>query len=220
MIKEDSEQAISKRLLSRNRSDFQRKRTKVGESSSILHPRTASNYLALPSHSCSPIVATASASGSFTSTTPKVSNSDSTSSSTSNFQQKTSTTTTATVTTAIESKSFIPTSTTTAIDTSNPASTTENSEKNEQNQNCAAAENENKIVLANNVKSSDPVRTGFGTANGISERKKGVHVNFLSLNELVSKSDVDRAIRKTFDKLVVLRFGRENDIDCMKLDNV
>lgn len=40
------------------------------------------------------------------------------------------------------------------------------------------------------------------------------------LKKLTTKSEVDKAIRGTIDKVVVLRFGRENDTTCMLLDEI
>ena len=40
------------------------------------------------------------------------------------------------------------------------------------------------------------------------------------LNKLVSKKEVDNAIRSTEDKVLVLRFGRESDQECMMLDDI
>ena len=40
------------------------------------------------------------------------------------------------------------------------------------------------------------------------------------LSKLESKKDVDSAIRSTEDKVLVLRFGRESDVDCMRLDDI
>ena len=40
------------------------------------------------------------------------------------------------------------------------------------------------------------------------------------LNSLKAKKDIDIAIKSTVDKVLVLRFGRENDAVCMQLDDV
>lgn len=40
------------------------------------------------------------------------------------------------------------------------------------------------------------------------------------LNKLSTKNEVDNAIRHTEDKLLVLRFGRESEAECMKLDDI
>lgn len=40
------------------------------------------------------------------------------------------------------------------------------------------------------------------------------------LNKLSSKKEVDNAIRHTEDKVLVLRFGRESETECMKLDDI
>lgn len=40
------------------------------------------------------------------------------------------------------------------------------------------------------------------------------------LSKLSSKKEVDNAIRSTEDKVLVLRFGRENEAECMILDNI
>ncbi len=40
------------------------------------------------------------------------------------------------------------------------------------------------------------------------------------LSKLESKKDVDNAIRCTEDKVLVLRFGREGDQECMRLDDI
>lgn len=37
---------------------------------------------------------------------------------------------------------------------------------------------------------------------------------------LVTKKDVDLAIKSTVDKVLVLRFGRETDGVCMQLDEI
>ena len=40
------------------------------------------------------------------------------------------------------------------------------------------------------------------------------------LSRLSSKLEVDNAIRMTEDLVVVLRFGRDNDSECLKMDDV
>ena len=40
------------------------------------------------------------------------------------------------------------------------------------------------------------------------------------LNKLVSKKEVDNAIRCTEDRVLVLRFGSESDQECMMLDDI
>ena len=40
------------------------------------------------------------------------------------------------------------------------------------------------------------------------------------LSKLESKKEVDNAIRSTEDKVLVLRFGKESDQDCMRLDDI
>ena len=40
------------------------------------------------------------------------------------------------------------------------------------------------------------------------------------LPRLEAKKDVDRAIKSTEDKVLVLRFGRETDAVCMQLDDI
>eukprot|EP00795_Rhopilema_esculentum_P010412 gene10412-19113_t len=40
------------------------------------------------------------------------------------------------------------------------------------------------------------------------------------LNSLKAKKDIDIAIKTTVDKVLVLRFGRENDAVCLQLDDV
>ena len=42
----------------------------------------------------------------------------------------------------------------------------------------------------------------------------------LLLEHLKTKSQIDAAIRDTKDKLVVLRFGRDADANCLPLDEV
>jgi len=42
----------------------------------------------------------------------------------------------------------------------------------------------------------------------------------LLLRNLSTKPEIDSAIRKTADKVVVLRFGRENELVCMQLDEI
>ena len=39
------------------------------------------------------------------------------------------------------------------------------------------------------------------------------------LNSLSSKKEVDRVIKSTEDKVLVLRFGKESDPTCLKLDD-
>lgn len=41
-----------------------------------------------------------------------------------------------------------------------------------------------------------------------------------SLQALTTKQDIDRAIVNTVDKVLVLRFGKEDDMVCMQLDNI
>ncbi|GAB1609674.1 thioredoxin-like protein 4B [Argonauta hians] len=40
------------------------------------------------------------------------------------------------------------------------------------------------------------------------------------LPRLQSKEEVDRAILETREKVLVLRFGRENDLECIKIDDI
>ncbi|XP_003389540.1 PREDICTED: thioredoxin-like protein 4B [Amphimedon queenslandica] len=40
------------------------------------------------------------------------------------------------------------------------------------------------------------------------------------LNRLSSKKEVDRVIKSTEDKVLVLRFGKESDSTCLKLDDI
>lgn len=40
------------------------------------------------------------------------------------------------------------------------------------------------------------------------------------LQRLLTKKEVDSAIKSTVDKVLVLRFGRESDGVCMQLDNI
>lgn len=40
------------------------------------------------------------------------------------------------------------------------------------------------------------------------------------LQRLVTKKEVDSAIKSTVDKVLVLRFGKETDGVCMQLDNI
>uniref|UniRef100_A0A1X7TVX6 Thioredoxin domain-containing protein n=1 Tax=Amphimedon queenslandica TaxID=400682 RepID=A0A1X7TVX6_AMPQE len=40
------------------------------------------------------------------------------------------------------------------------------------------------------------------------------------LNCLSSKKEVDRVIKSTEDKVLVLRFGKESDSTCLKLDDI
>ena len=40
------------------------------------------------------------------------------------------------------------------------------------------------------------------------------------LPKLVTKKEVDRAIKSTEDKVLVLRFGKETDGECMELDHI
>ena len=42
----------------------------------------------------------------------------------------------------------------------------------------------------------------------------------LLLKRLTNKKDVDYAIKRTEDKVLVLRFGVESDMDCLKLDDI
>jgi hypothetical protein len=42
----------------------------------------------------------------------------------------------------------------------------------------------------------------------------------LLLERLSTKAAVDDAIRSTKDKVLVLRFGRENDLVCMQQDDI
>mmetsp|Transcript_13211 Transcript_13211/g.33715 ORF Transcript_13211/g.33715 Transcript_13211/m.33715 type:complete len:151 (+) Transcript_13211:47-499(+) len=45
-------------------------------------------------------------------------------------------------------------------------------------------------------------------------------MSFHGLKRLTTKADVDNVIRNTDDKLVVLRFGRDDNVDCMQIDKV
>lgn len=40
------------------------------------------------------------------------------------------------------------------------------------------------------------------------------------LNELKTKQEIDGAIMKTLDKVLVLRFGKANDLVCLQLDQI
>jgi hypothetical protein len=40
------------------------------------------------------------------------------------------------------------------------------------------------------------------------------------LQTLTRKQDVDKLIRDTLDKVLVLRFGRATDVVCMQLDEI
>ena len=40
------------------------------------------------------------------------------------------------------------------------------------------------------------------------------------LQQLHTKNEVDHAIKRTEDKVLVLRFGREDEAECMKLDDL
>ncbi|KAH6558505.1 hypothetical protein KP509_1Z060800 [Ceratopteris richardii] len=40
------------------------------------------------------------------------------------------------------------------------------------------------------------------------------------LPSLSNKADIDKAIRDTIDKVLVLRFGRATDVVCMQLDDI
>lgn len=40
------------------------------------------------------------------------------------------------------------------------------------------------------------------------------------LPRLQSKKDVDRAIKKTEDKVLILRFGKDSDPVCMQMDEI
>lgn len=42
----------------------------------------------------------------------------------------------------------------------------------------------------------------------------------LLLQRLTNKKEVDYAIKRTEDKVLVLRFGIESDMDCLKLDDI
>lgn len=41
-----------------------------------------------------------------------------------------------------------------------------------------------------------------------------------ALNSLQSKKDVDRAIKGTIDKVLVLRFGKEDNLECLQIDEI
>ncbi|CAN8002182.1 unnamed protein product [Ixodes hexagonus] len=41
-----------------------------------------------------------------------------------------------------------------------------------------------------------------------------------ALNSLQSKKDVDQAIKQTIDKVLVLRFGKEDDLECLRIDEI
>ena len=47
----------------------------------------------------------------------------------------------------------------------------------------------------------------------------GARMSYI-LPRLETKKDVDRAIKSTEDKVLVLRFGRETDTVCMQLDEI
>lgn len=40
------------------------------------------------------------------------------------------------------------------------------------------------------------------------------------LSKLQTKKDVDRAIKTTEDKVLVLRFGKDSDLACLQLDDI
>jgi hypothetical protein len=40
------------------------------------------------------------------------------------------------------------------------------------------------------------------------------------LDKLHTKKEIDRAIKTTEDKVLVLRFGKESDPDCLQLDDI
>ena len=40
------------------------------------------------------------------------------------------------------------------------------------------------------------------------------------LSKLRTKKEIDQAIRSTLEKVLVLRFGDENDAVCMQLDDI
>ena len=50
----------------------------------------------------------------------------------------------------------------------------------------------------------------------------GLHVGKMAamLKSLGSKKEVDSAIKTTEDKVLVLRFGKESDSTCLKLDDI
>lgn len=41
-----------------------------------------------------------------------------------------------------------------------------------------------------------------------------------ALNSLQSKRDVDRAVKETIDKVLVLRFGKEDSLECLRIDEI
>lgn len=59
---------------------------------------------------------------------------------------------------------------------------------------------------------------GMGHVVGVA----GHHVGKMAamLKSLGSKKEVDSAIKTTEDKVLVLRFGKESDSTCLKLDDI
>lgn len=41
-----------------------------------------------------------------------------------------------------------------------------------------------------------------------------------ALNSLQSKRDVDRAVKETIDKVLILRFGQEDSLECLRIDEI
>ena len=72
------------------------------------------------------------------------------------------------------------------------------------------------------------VPSGFGTASSLAEllgrpfTQNSVAKEKMSyvLPRLNTKKDVDKAIKGSEDKVLVLRFGKETDAVCMQLDDI
>lgn len=59
-------------------------------------------------------------------------------------------------------------------------------------------------------------------ARNVNGDTKSVYVLIMSyiLPRLETKKEVDKAIKETVDKVLVLRFGNETDLACLQLDDI
>lgn len=69
----------------------------------------------------------------------------------------------------------------------------------------------------NFLKSPNIFFAWFSCAGTNNKKEK---MSYHLIPELKSKADIDAAIMKTVDKVLVLRFGKADDMVCMQLDQI